>query len=158
MMRIVALATAAALLAGCEAQSPSQPEPMPSGTATDPASAPAGPPTPEPTPSVAAATDTRHGPIPMGYRGVWSAGEGGCARGAEQRLRIEPDTLVFYESAATPGRVEQLSDSSIRLDLAFTGEGETWTQTNTLTLLDDGRRLRREQAEMPPVTYTRCEE
>ena len=67
---------------------------------------------------------------------------------------MKPDQLVFYETAARPGPVERVSDDTIRMELDYTGEGRSWTATETLTLQDPDT-LERTQGDYS-FTYTRC--
>ncbi len=94
--------------------------------------------------------------MPSAWRGRWAGQGGSCADSSERRLDIEANRLVFYESVATPMRIERLSERELQLDLSFTGEGESWTRESVLVLSDNGRTMRRSEDGMPIITYTRC--
>lgn len=78
--------------------------------------------------------------LPAPFRGRWDASESACAgRGSEMRLTIEPGQMRFHESVARVERVRAFSQGVAEVDLAFSGEGQSWTETRTLRLLSDGR-------------------
>ncbi|MFL6728712.1 MAG: hypothetical protein ACJ8EZ_02140 [Sphingomicrobium sp.] len=66
-----------------------------------------------------------------------------------------PDDLEFYESRAVPASDTQRSADSISGDFAFTGEGQTWTKFEALTLKDD-ELVRTDSNPMASFTYARC--
>jgi hypothetical protein len=68
---------------------------------------------------------------------------------------ISSDGLRFYESRAVPVRNVETSEGSIRADFAFTGEGQTWTKFQTLSLEDD-KLIRTESSPMASFIYARC--
>jgi hypothetical protein len=74
---------------------------------------------------------------------------------AKGLLIVSSDGLRFYESRAVPARNTQKSDDSFSADFAFTGEGQTWSKFQTLTL-DDDRLVRTESSPMASFTYVRC--
>ena len=74
---------------------------------------------------------------------------------AKGLLVVSADGMVFYESRATPVRNAQKSDDSFSADFAFTGEGQSWTKFQTLTL-DDDKLVRTESSPMASFTYVRC--
>jgi hypothetical protein len=74
---------------------------------------------------------------------------------AKGLLVVSADWMVFYESEAVPARNVETSNDSISADFAFTGEGQSWTKFQTLTL-DDDRLVRTESSPMASFTYVRC--
>ena len=75
--------------------------------------------------------------IPERFRGVWDADGGTCDPYSDMRLEIEADQVLFYESGGQV-RSLQIEGDSMRLDLAMSGEGETWRSLLQFTLRDDG--------------------
>jgi len=101
--------------------------------------------------------------IPVALHGNWGMVPADCAstRGdAKGLVKIAPTTLRFYESVGRLGTLEERSDTSIRADYAFTGEGMNWTRDVTLTVSNGGKTLTRVDrgGDEPggPFTYTRC--
>lgn len=94
--------------------------------------------------------------IPAAFRGVWAARPDQCSATSEQRMEVRARMIVFYESAAQVRRLEQIGPDSVRLSLAFTGEGSAWSRENVLTLSDNGATLRRREEDAAPIVYHRC--
>ena len=63
--------------------------------------------------------------------------------------------MRFYESVAKPARNVESSANSISADFDFTGEGQSWTKFETLTLQGD-KLVRTESSPMASFTYVRC--
>ena len=96
--------------------------------------------------------------IPAALHGRWGMTPADCTstRGdAKGLLVVRADGMVFYESEAVPARNVQTSKDSISADFAFTGEGQSWTKFQTLTL-DDDKLVRTESSPMASFTYVRC--
>ena len=164
-MRALTLIAGAALVAlsGCggndpvadEAESasalPSINKPAPSADGAPPANSSAAAPGAGSMASPAAA-------IPPALHGRWGLTPADCTtqRGdAKGLLVVSADRLQFYESRAVPAGNVQLSSDSIGADFAFTGEGQTWTKFQTLTIEDD-KLVRTESSPMASFTYARC--
>ena len=126
------------------------------------ASAEAAPATkPSDGPNEPASGESSKSEIPAAIQGRWGMVPADCTstRGdAKGLLRISPSTLTFYESVGRLGSILERSDSSIRAEYAFTGEGMEWKRDvelkvsgGTLTRIDRG-------GEEPggPFTYTKC--
>lgn len=113
-------------------------------------------PTPTPTPSITPADPGTIAAVPTAWRGVWAGEGGGCAPGAEQRLQVAPDRLIFFEAEAVATRIERLSEREVALDLRFSGEGQSWDKRNVLTLGEDAGTLVRSEGGAPAVRYRRC--
>ena len=111
--------------------------------------------------STAASTATNQTPaasIPAALHGRWGMTPADCTptrSDAKGLLVVSSDGLRFYESRATPVRNSQKSDDSFSADFTFTGEGQTWTKFQTLTL-DDDKLVRTESSPMASFTYVRC--
>ncbi len=96
--------------------------------------------------------------IPAALRGRWGMTPADCTstRGdAKGLLIVSSDAMRFYESEAVPARNVEKSDDSFSADFAFTGEGQSWTKFQTLTL-DDDKLVRTESSPMASFTYVRC--
>ncbi|ANY21292.1 hypothetical protein A6F68_02803 [Tsuneonella dongtanensis] len=118
---------------------------------------------PAPSPTVSP-TDTAGIPemgIPTAIQGNWGMVPADCTstRGdAKGLLRVSATTLTFYESVGRLGSIKERSDTSIRADYAFAGEGMEWTRDVSLSV--DGDTLTRTDRgggePGGPFTYTRC--
>jgi hypothetical protein len=75
-------------------------------------------------------------------------------------LTVSPGSLKFYESVGKLGAIKTRTDTSLRADFAFSGEGMTWTRDETLSV--SGNKLTRterggdEPGSGGPFTYTKC--
>ena len=109
-------------------------------------------------PAPPAANQGPAAPIPAALQGRWGMSPADCTAplsDAKGLLVVSSDGLRFYESRATPVRNAAKSDDSFSADFAFTGEGQTWTKFQTLTL-DDDKLVRTESSPMASFTYVRC--
>jgi hypothetical protein len=114
-------------------------------------------PTNDATPTVSAPAPAT-AKIPAALHGRWGLSPGDCTstRGdAKGLLIIGPDELRFYESRAVPAANAQASADSISGDFAFTGEGQTWTRFQSLSIQRDGL-VRTESNPMASFTYAKC--
>ncbi|MGI8611173.1 MAG: hypothetical protein ACR2KH_02710 [Sphingomicrobium sp.] len=96
--------------------------------------------------------------IPSALHGRWGMTPADCTStmGDDKGLlTVSAAELRFYESVAVPARNVEKSDDSISADFAFTGEGQSWTRFQTLTLEDD-KLVRTESSPMASFTYVRC--
>lgn len=113
----------------------------------------APPPAPSPTASPVAA-------LPEAFQGRWGMVANDCEPGradAKGLMTVSADLLRFYESRGRVERARAPRPGTVELDLAFTGEGQAWNRTETLTLTDGGRTLVREEREPAgSYRYTRC--
>ncbi|SFP90084.1 hypothetical protein [Sphingomonas rubra] len=120
-----------------------------------PLTSPAAEPTASPSPIAS---------LPAAFRGRWGMVPNDCVPDrddAKGLMTVSADTLGFYESRGRVTQAELLGPAAVRLDLAFTGEGQEWTRRTTLTLLDDGRTLIAEtpadpEPPMRSLRYSRC--
>jgi hypothetical protein len=161
----VAIGLAALSLAGCggseKAATNDSVVLADNSVATTPAP-PEAAPTTAATPGPAASPDTGAG-IPAALHGRWGLVPADCAstRGDNKGLlTITADTLRFYESVGTLGKVAERGAGRIIADFAMTGEGQSWTRRMVLDVEDNGQTLvRREQgADAMPgaLRYRRC--
>ncbi len=117
---------------------------------------------PSATASQSPAPDTGTG-IPVALHGRWGLVPADCTstKGDNKGLlTITGDTLRFYESVGTLGKITERDASRVVADFAMTGEGQSWTRRMTLDAQDNGQTLvRREQGDdaMPgALRYRRC--
>lgn len=99
------------------------------------------------------------GRIPSAFLGRWGLVPADCTSTMGDNkglMTVTPDRLTFYESRATIARLEAVSPAELRASLAFTGEGQEWTQETPLILEENGRVLVR-VAEGERLRYTRCD-
>lgn len=80
--------------------------------------------------------------MPVALQGRWTGINDACGdRMADLELNITPDSLVFHESVGTVKGVSAGTDGRIRVNAAFTGEGQSWTQRLELRPSANGREL-----------------
>ena len=163
-MRYFVLALVPLALTACQ----QEPSPAPGATPTASASAAANPsPAASTLPAPASTAGDGAGipefGIPVALQGNWGMVPADCTstRGdAKGLLRISGTTLTFYESVGKLGTIKQRSDTSIRADFAFSGEGMTWNRDETLTVSNDDKMLTRTErgGDEPggPFTYKKC--
>jgi len=112
-------------------------------------------PPPAPTPSASPVAS-----LPSGFQGRWGLVDNDCVPGradAKGLMIVAADGLGFYESRGAVRRAEAIRENTLQLDLAFTGEGQEWNRTQTLTLLDGGKTLvREEQKPAGSFRYVKC--
>lgn len=111
-------------------------------------------PTAEPTGDVATT-------IPAAIQGRWGMVPADCTstRGdAKGLLTVAPTTLTFYESVGTLALETGRSDTMIRGQFEFTGEGMTWTRDVSLSVAGDTLTRTERGGDEPggPFAYTRC--
>lgn len=106
--------------------------------------------------------ETNH--LPPSFYGRWGMNPADCdpARSdAKGLMEVGPNSLRFYESHATLGRVIQRDPSRIIADFNFVGEGQVWTRRMLLDGQDRGRTLVRreygEDATPGALRYRRCD-
>lgn len=76
--------------------------------------------------------------IPASVQGRWTGESDRCDdRAAPLELTVAPDRLVFHESVGTVRSVRIGEDGGIAIDASFTGEGQSWQRTLTLTRTGD---------------------
>lgn len=161
-MRLTILAAATLALAACSGgeQANNQSggsaavEPTPNNLTADPQNAVVPIPAPSPSPIAA---------IPAAFHGRWGMVGADCdpARADNKGLlTIAGSRLSFYESRGQAGTIRQVRPDQIAFDLPMSGEGMTWSEPTTLTLLDDGKTLVREAKGSPDragaFRYSRC--
>ncbi|GGD65089.1 hypothetical protein [Croceicoccus mobilis] len=85
--------------------------------------------------------------IPAAFQGNWGMNAADCEGGAAAKglLKIDGDTLTFYESVGTLAEIEQSRPGSLRADFAFEGEGMEWNRSMLLETADNGEALYRRE-------------
>lgn len=111
--------------------------------------------TAEPAPNIPAPEAPGGSTIPASIQGRWTGLDESCAdHAAELELTITPTSLIFLESEGKATGVSHGPDGRIRIDAAFTGEGQSWKRQlelrpsangRELTVLDDGRAVTRKR-------------
>lgn len=80
--------------------------------------------------------------IPAALVGRWTGISDNCGdRTADLELNITPGSLIFHESVGTVKGVSSGPRGRIRVDAAFTGEGESWNRRLELHPSANGREL-----------------
>ncbi len=79
--------------------------------------------------------------IARDYRGVWDSVDGDCSALSNLRITIFADRIAFWESVGSVQTIERRENGDRLIDLAMSGEGETWTQTIKLELDSTGTRM-----------------
>lgn len=152
--------TVGLLLAGCQAPTPEQKNQVDDGSAAALNTINAIEPVPE---NDSAQIADRSGiiadkHIPPAFLGRWGLVPADCTSTAGDNkglMTVAPDRLSFYESRATITRLEGVSSTELRATLAFSGEGQQWTEDTPLTLEENGNVLTR-VADGQTLRYTRC--
>ena len=132
-------------------------EQTPSNLQDDPNNSvvPLSPPPPQPAQSASPVAA-----LPAEFHGRWGMVANDCAPGradAKGLMIVAADGMRFYESRARVESARTPRPGTVELDLAFTGEGQEWKRTETLTIQDGGRTLvREEQKPAGSFRYTRC--
>ena len=140
-----------------------KPAPLPAATADaepDAEPEPAPEPTATPSPSASASPgDDTAAAIPPRFRGRWGLVSADCDPRRDDNkglMTVAARQLRFYESRAVPAKIERAGPDALAVTLAFSGEGQTWSEIARLTLRQNGRVLVRTGAEGGPLRYTRC--
>ena len=82
------------------------------------------------------------GAIPAALQGNWTGLNDRCGdRSAELELKVTPGSLIFHESVGTVKGVVTGTGGKLRVDAAFTGEGDSWTKKLELRPSANGREL-----------------
>lgn len=82
------------------------------------------------------------GAIPAALQGRWTGLNDACGdRSAELELTVTPKSLIFHESVGTVQGVASGVNGRLRIDAAFTGEGDSWTKKLELRPSANGREL-----------------
>jgi hypothetical protein len=101
--------------------------------------------------------------MPADFQGRWGMVANDCDPKRDDNkglLTIAGNRLSFYESRGGATGIRQLQPTQVAFDLPMSGEGMTWSEPTTLTLLDAGKTLVREVTGAPDragsFRYSRC--
>ena len=98
--------------------------------------------------------------IPAAFQGRWGMVAADCTstRGdAKGLIVIDANSIKFFESRGTLTKVTGDSPENFTGTFAFTGEGQSWTNSQNLKLTGSSNTLVRSQADVAEhFTYTRC--
>ena len=98
--------------------------------------------------------------IPAAFHGRWGMVPDDCTstRGdAKGLIIVDEDSIKFFESNATLTKVTLNAPENFTGTFAFTGEGESWTNSQNLKLTGSSNTLIRKQSDVAqPFTYKRC--
>lgn len=111
--------------------------------------------TAEPSPDIPSSPVPGGSAIPASVQGRWTGLDESCAdRATEMELTITPSSMIFLESEGKATGVSHGPDGRIRIDAAFTGEGQSWNRRlelrpsaggRELTVIDEGRAVTRKR-------------
>jgi hypothetical protein len=98
--------------------------------------------------------------IPAAFQGRWGMVPEDCTstRGDNKGLiTVDADSIKFFESNGTLTKVTLNAPENFTGTFAFTGEGESWTNSQNLKLTGSSKTLVRKQSDVAqPFTYKRC--
>ena len=101
--------------------------------------------------------------IPARFQGRWGMTAADCdpSTGADKgKLTIAGNRLDFFESRGQATKITQTQPTQIAFDLPMSGEGASWSERTTLTLLDDIKMLVRQKTvpgqKPETIRYVRC--
>ncbi len=92
--------------------------------------------------------------IPAAFLGRWDRDAAACAKPATsiEAVTVSPRELRFHESLGTVTAVTPVEDG-VRIEAAYTGEGERWTTRQRLSVAGDVLTIAGEGA---PIRRVRC--
>ena len=96
--------------------------------------------------------------IPAAYHGRWGMVPNDCdpkRDDAKGLVEIDADSMKFYESRAKLAKVTGAFPDKIEAEFAFTGEGQSWTKTETLALSGSSNTLTRTE-DGGAFNYKKC--
>jgi len=98
--------------------------------------------------------------IPAAFQGRWGMVPADCTstRGdAKGLITVTDDKIRFFESTGTLTKVILNAPENFTGTFAFTGEGQSWTNSQNLQLTGSSKTLVRSQADVSQsFTYKRC--
>jgi len=98
--------------------------------------------------------------IPAAFRGRWGMGPADCEAGrsdAKGLITIGNKTIDFYESKGTLTKVVLNAPENFTGTFAFTGEGQSWTNSQNLKLTNSSNTLIRSETDVADsYSYKRC--
>ena len=98
--------------------------------------------------------------IPAAFHGRWGMNPADCTstRGdAKGLIIIDSDSIKFFESRGTLTKVTLNAPENFTGSFAFTGEGQTWTNSQNLKLTGSSNTLVRSETDVSQsYSYKRC--
>jgi len=97
--------------------------------------------------------------IPAAFHGRWGMGPADCEPGrsdAKGLITIGDKTIDFYESKGTLTKVTLNAPENFTGTFAFTGEGQSWTNSQNLKLTGSSTLIRSETDVAQSYSYKRC--
>jgi hypothetical protein len=98
--------------------------------------------------------------IPAAFHGRWGMGPADCEPGrsdAKGLITIGDKTIDFYESKGTLTKVTLNAPENFTGTFAFTGEGQSWTNSQNLKLTGSSNTLIRSETDVAQsYSYKRC--
>ncbi|MFT3997155.1 MAG: hypothetical protein QM667_07095 [Asticcacaulis sp.] len=79
--------------------------------------------------------------IPRDFQGIWDAEGSRCEEVSDMKLVVSETGFDFWESHGEVRSVIQNDPSEIVVEAFFSGEGEKWTHTMRMQLLEGGNVL-----------------
>lgn len=96
--------------------------------------------------------------LPAAFHGRWGLVPADCEAGrsdAKGLITVAPKLLTFYESRGVPETITQTAPNAVSMDVAYTGEGQSWRKTVRLSTRD-AVLVHEEDEPMLSQTYRRC--
>ncbi|MGR3278285.1 hypothetical protein ACSYAD_24630 [Acaryochloris marina NIES-2412] len=154
---IICVTSLMVVIGGCStSQTPETSSPSPESSSTSNAVAPEQP---ETTPNIADSTLVQvkqYQEIPQAFQGVWQADLKQCSSPvSETRLEIAPKQIQFYESQGPIQEVVSDGQTTLKVKVELSGEGETWLTERDFQLSEDQNTLTAIGGDTPLVRY-RC--
>ncbi len=75
--------------------------------------------------------------FPPALSGQWTDNPSACGGEDTGGMRIAHGTVSFYEAVGTARRVRTADDGAIIAEVAYTGEGRTWAETDRFEIAPD---------------------
>ena len=80
--------------------------------------------------------------LPAPFAGRWDASPEACNEEySDMRLVVDARNMRFWESDASPTKIEQDGVNAIVIEADLSGEGDTWTDKFRMALVDAGETL-----------------
>src|SRR5436190_9616193 len=98
--------------------------------------------------------------IPAAFRGRWGMNPADCTStkgDAKGLITIDPTSIKFFESKGTLTKVVLNAPENFTGTFAFSGEGQSWTNSQNLKLTGSSNTLIRSETDVDQsYTYKRC--
>lgn len=150
---IICVTSLMVVIGGCStSQTPETSSPSPELPSTDNGVAPEQPETKAST----LVQVKQYQEVPQAFQGVWQADLEQCSsQVSETRLEIAPKQIQFYESQGPIQEVSSDGQTTLKVKIELSGEGETWLTEREFQLSEDQNTLTAISDDNPLVRY-RC--